>query len=152
MIASRHGIIDVIVSNPLWWEGNGVRSGGRGCGEFVSNPLCWKGNEFDMSSIEDERLRKRVEEKMRKKFGKIDKPEKKEEASEPTAATFSKVGEPAGKPVSEAFVLKSKNEEISQAVKEAMAAVDSVHGDGVLAPDTPIFGKQLPIGLQGETV
>ena len=108
--------------------------------------------EFDMSSIEDERLRKRVVEKMRKTFGKIDKPGKKEEALEPTAATFFKAGEPAGKPVSEAFVLKSKNEEISQAVKEAMAAVDSVHGDGVLAPDTPIFGKQLPIGLQGETV
>ena len=36
--------------------------------------------EFDMSSIEDERLRKRVVEKMRKKFGKIDKPEKKEKA------------------------------------------------------------------------
>ena len=32
--------------------------------------------EFDMSSIEDGKLRKRIEDQMRKKFGKIDKPEK----------------------------------------------------------------------------
>lgn len=35
--------------------------------------------EFDMSSIEDEKLRKRIEDQMRKKFGKIDNPEKNKE-------------------------------------------------------------------------
>ena len=59
---------------------------------------------------------------------------------------------PNEKPVSTALVVQAKNEEVKKAANAALAAIDSVHSDGILSPDTAIYSKSLKNGLQGETV
>lgn len=87
--------------------------------------------EFDMSSIEDERLRKRIEDQMRKKFGKIDKPEK---------LNSGKVLKPSGTPVGNALEIQVGDKKLKTNVNHAVEIINSVHGDGELM-QTPISGK-----------
>ena len=93
--------------------------------------------EFDMSSIEDEKLRKRIEDQMRKKFGKIDKPEKKEKAEK---LNSGKVLKPSGTPVGNALEIQVGDKKLKTNVNHAVEIINSVHGDGELM-QTPISGK-----------
>ncbi|MDD3154922.1 MAG: phage minor head protein [Victivallaceae bacterium] len=101
---------------------------------------------FDTGKIKDPAARKRISGEMKQKFS------VREDAQNILSMNEKTALKPSGTPVSNALLVKAKNAEVNDSVRAAIAAVDSVHGDGQLAQNTTIFGKSLRIGLQGETV
>ena len=122
--------------------------------------------EFDYDAIKDAELRAKTRsgvEKIRADGNQTEPSETKTPESVPEAKPESVSKEKPipeakpesvskEKPVSAALVVQAKNDDVNKAVKGALAAIDSVHSDGNLSPDTAIYSKPLRIGIHGETV